>query len=256
MSKDPIRLFVTKKRFPQQVLSQVLLTDEELHYCQRVVRQGPGAVVEILDGAGQVAYGVLAGFGKNAYVKVESIDVYPNLLPKISLYVGMLKGDKMDWVIEKTTELGVDRIVPVVSRYSVVGDEVMHNKVYPRQERWQKIAEAAARQSNRTILPEIGSPLFLQDALHSSGSGAARLIFHEKTPNAHWPIGNYLRNTESIDLFIGPEGGFSQEEILLAEEKGCLCCGLGSLRLRAETAAVFAVGLCRYSTIYKDSEFV
>lgn len=247
MARDPIRLFVDKQRFPLNTNHVFYLNEEERHYSSKVLRQKSGDQIEILDGQGQVAFGTL----RENFVEISSVHFLPSSSPFLTLYMGLLKGDKMDWVVEKSTELGVDKIVPLVSTLGLPQKEVFEvfNKKYSR---WHNLAEAASRQSNRIKIPLIEPPVLLKEMSVQNSNSSINLIFHEKTPDAHWPLTMHFQAAEALNLFIGPEGGFSSQEISSAQDVGFLCCGLGALRLRAETAAMFAVGLCRYSTFKKE----
>lgn len=154
----------------------------------------------------------------------------------VALYQAVPKGRHMDLVVEKATELGAGRIVPVLAGRGVVRLEGgAGNKVA----RWQRVAEAAARQSLRMMIPEVMGPVEFSEALPHAGGTAVILHNAEGLP----PLEEVLREmpAEGVGLFVGPEGGWSDEELELAAGIGVRFAGLGPFRLRSETAGVVAV---------------
>lgn len=168
------------------------------------------------------------------------------------LVQGILKGEKMDIVIQKTTELGVNEIVPAVTERSQLRDT-------RRVKRWRKIAEEASRQSGRSVVPVVHEPVELKKVLTSYASQSTHqgFIFYEEegmklseavkvfstkgSKNPSPPVGE-----GKLSVLIGPEGGFSREEVTFAKEKGFLVMSLGKRILKAETAAISAVTLVQY----------
>lgn len=148
---------------------------------------------------------------------------------EVVLYQAVPKGKRMDFVVEKAAELGATRIVPLVTDRSVVkaGEG---NKL----ERWRRIAESAARQSLRTVVPEVSAPMGFRDAL---GGADGAVLLHN---------GDGLPPLEAVvaapaGLFVGPEGGWSGAEMEYAEENGAAFAHIGMNRLRSETAGIAAV---------------
>jgi 16S rRNA (uracil1498-N3)-methyltransferase len=156
----------------------------------------------------------------------------------ITLLQGLLKGEKMDLVIRKATELGVSDIVPVVTERS----QVRETRKIPR---WAKIAEEAARQAGRNSVPRVHETLEF-DALPPSSSAKGILFWEEGGDD----FGRTLRQFEglgAVSLFTGPEGGFSKKETASAAEKGFCVATLGRRILRAETAAITAVAVTQFT---------
>ncbi|MFA6594195.1 MAG: RsmE family RNA methyltransferase [Candidatus Buchananbacteria bacterium] len=152
---------------------------------------------------------------------------------RVTLYQSLLKADKFEWLLQKATEIGVTKIVPIVSERSVVR-EVRP----PKLERFREIAREASEQCGAVVLTEVLPALSFSQALQILGrEGGIRLIAYEGEENR--PLENHLE--EKINLFVGPEGGWSTEEIILAQEAGCLTVTLGRRILRAETAALAAL---------------
>ncbi len=157
---------------------------------------------------------------------------------QITLYQGILKGEKMDFVIQKATELGVDNIVPVVTERS----QVRETRKLPR---WTKIAGEAARQSGRNAVPRVHE-IVRFDALPPSASPKGILFWEKGGDDLAAALGTFQGGGD-ISLFTGPEGGFSEKEVASAAEMGFLTATLGRRILRAETAAVAAIAIAQFS---------
>jgi 16S rRNA (uracil1498-N3)-methyltransferase len=160
---------------------------------------------------------------------------------KITLLQGIPKGNKMDFIIEKATELGVHSIVPVVTERSQVRET---NKAL----RWQRIAIEASKQCRRVTIPNIQDVIRFEDTeIYSSNSGL-RIIFYKHSGSN---LSDYIKSVSqpptNVIIFIGPEGGFSESEINLAMEWGFSPVGLGPRTLRTETAAIVAVALIQHT---------
>jgi 16S rRNA (uracil1498-N3)-methyltransferase len=150
----------------------------------------------------------------------------------------LLKGEKMDWVIQKGTELGVERIVPILAGHSVVrprADRIEHQRA-----RWQRIALEAAQQSERWSVPVIDEPQTIPQILVNSKTAGTKVLLAERSNGASL---NRLPLADDGDLWllIGPEGGWEQEETRQAIEEGFTAVTLGPRILRAETAAIAAI---------------
>jgi 16S rRNA (uracil1498-N3)-methyltransferase len=159
--------------------------------------------------------------------------------PNVTLLLAVFKFDRMEWAIEKCTELGVSRIVPVIARRT---DAHLASAAAKRAERWRRIALQAAEQSRRASPPEIADPTKLQDAA-SLNTGALRIVLAESEQQ------NLLRDVlashsgGAIVLAIGPEGGWAENELQIFQSAGWVAASLGSTILRAETAAIAAVAV-------------
>ena len=162
------------------------------------------------------------------------------------LFQALVKGEKMEFVIQKSIEIGVTKIVPIVTKRCVVKLE-SENKLNHKIVRWQKIAESAAKQSKRGIVPEIAMPMSFEEALkYASENLAERCIPYENESSNH--IKTYLRGLQgrSIGIFIGPEGGFTEEEVASAEKQEVKSITLGRRILRSETAGLVTLANIMY----------
>ncbi len=162
--------------------------------------------------------------------------------PHLLLGQSLLKGERMDWVIQKAAELGVEQLVPIESRHSVV--QLKADRLDHQLARWQRIALEAAQQSEQWRVPTITRPLSLVPLLTGCMTGTVILMLTERRD------GNNLQTIElpqdvtgSVLVLIGPEGGWNKEEMLSAEQVGTLPITLGQHILRAETAAIAAISI-------------
>ncbi|MCD8131651.1 MAG: 16S rRNA (uracil(1498)-N(3))-methyltransferase [Lachnospiraceae bacterium] len=165
---------------------------------------------------------------------------------RITLYQGLPKADKLEWIIQKAVELGASRIVPVAMERSVV--KLDAGKVDAKLVRWQNIAQAAAKQSKRDIIPEVGRPLAFREALIQAEKDHVRLLPYENARGmaATRELLSAIRPGEGVAVFIGPEGGFSKKEVDMALEAGFAPVTLGRRILRTETAAVAVLAMLSY----------
>lgn len=204
-----------------------------------VLRVKTGEIITVFDGLGfKYDCRILQINKKNFIAEKLSKAPYSVESPvSITLAQGITKGEKMDFIIQKATELGVNKIIPLITERS----QVRHTA---KIERWRKIALSAAEQSCRGKAPEINEPVSLEGFLKGRHTG---IIFYEEETGKH--LKQTLKNVrdfKEITLLVGPEGGFSKEEVTAAVEKGFLEASLGPRILRAETAAIKAISIVQY----------
>ena len=162
--------------------------------------------------------------------------------PRLILGQSLLKGEKMDWVSQKATELGVGEIIPIESRHSVV--QLKADRVDHQLARWQRIAVEAAQQSEQWRVPTIAPPQSLAALLTSRASDTITLMLAERREGKSLQAVELPQDvTGSVLVLIGPEGGWSQEEVQIAEQAKVLPVTLGRHILRAETAAIAAISI-------------
>lgn len=205
----------------------------------KALRMRPGEALTLCDGKGTDFDGVLETVtDRQVTVRISASrpsQAEPTLA--VTLYQGLPKGDKMDWIIQKAVELGVTAVVPVATRRSVAR---LEGKADKKQERWQRIAAEAAGQCGRGILPAVERPLSWNQAL-SRLSGEPALVFYE---GGGRPLRELVTpSTRRLSVFVGPEGGFDPEEIDAIRRQGGGVATLGPRILRCETAPLAALTL-------------
>jgi 16S rRNA (uracil1498-N3)-methyltransferase len=222
-----------------EVLSgaRAVLTGEELHHL-RVRRLQTGSQVVLSDGHGHQRMGVLVALERQQAVITLQPDIPPLRESHLRLVLAQaaLKADKMDLIIEKATELGVSEIVVFNCERSIGHPSPQ------RQARWQRIARAAVKQSQRSTAPALVGPTSFEQLL--SRPEPLRLLFREGDLVTN--LADVNGAPEAILAVVGPEGGLSAAEVEQASARGFHAVGLGPRTLRAETAAVVAAVLCQF----------
>ncbi len=212
---------------------------EEAHHLARVLRAEPGQQFEISDGA-RACLAVIEDVAKNQ-VRFRVLEELGTgvTLPPITLYVALIKFDRFEWMIEKSTEVGVERIVPVEAARTERG---LYEAAGKRVERWRKIARESSQQSRRVAAPMI------EEARRVAGLAVegCRLRLEEQ-PGAPLLLGALPKSLEPVSLLIGPEGGWTDPERVRLEGAGWVPVSLGAAILRAETAAIEAAGVAAQS---------
>ena len=183
--------------------------------------------------------------GDTATVRITQENYRSTELPvEIILYQGLPKADKLELIIQKTVELGVSKIVPVEMNRCVV--KLDEKKKNAKVSRWQAIAESAAKQSKRTVIPEIGNVLSYRQMLEEAKDLDLFLVPYENKDGmaATKASLSKIKSGMKIGLLIGPEGGFEEAELEAATAAGGEAISLGSRILRTETAAITATAMC------------
>lgn len=226
---------------PDQVKDKsILIEGANMNHMKHVLRMRVGDVVTISDGQ-QKDYRCIIKTIMEDEILLDIETVVPTtneLLSKISLFQGIPKKDKMEWIIQKTIELGVCEVVPVKMKRCVVklDDKTAKKKV----ERWEGIAEAAAKQSKRSIIPIVQSPIGFKDMMEQLERMDLVLVPYENAEGMAYTrtVLGQLKGIKNIGIVIGPEGGFDQDEInhLMATEAKII--SLGRRILRTETAGM------------------
>jgi 16S rRNA (uracil1498-N3)-methyltransferase len=221
--------------------NRISITDEKAHYLASVLRCGKGDCLIIFDGKGNCFRTTIVTADKREVVAEVAEKIPCNLESdlNITLVQGLLKGEKMDMVIQKTTELGVKEILPVITGRSQLRDT-------KKIARWRKIAEEASRQSGRSIVPVVHETVEFDNFLSAHDSIHGLVFYEEEGVGLTEAVSSLIPHHSSFFVLIGPEGGFTKEEITLAKEKGLIVTSLGRRILRAETAAISAVTLVQF----------
>ncbi len=237
------RFFIIDK--PLTTGQTIRLTTDDSHHAFKVLRLQIGDFVEISDGKGKCFEAEVTDASKVSVevLIIEQINEKTEPPIDITLMQGLLKGRKMDLVVHQAVELGVTRIIPLVTRRSV---PVLKDKDNGggKAGRWQKIAQAAAAQCRRGIIPLVEAPLLLEELDLKYGlKDELILAFWEEGKDKGIPFAKMKHKNSGISVIVGPEGGFDAIEIEFLKQKGVLVAGLGPRVLRAETAAVVALAL-------------
>ncbi|MEO0997447.1 MAG: 16S rRNA (uracil(1498)-N(3))-methyltransferase [Pseudomonadota bacterium] len=222
----------------------LILDAAEAHYAVRVLRLAPGHDVVLFDGRGGEYRARIEAVERRRVELVLGEYVATDRLPALAttLIQGIASGARMDVVVQKATELGVTRIVPVITERSQ--RRPGRDRRAQRLAHWQRVALAACRQCGRNRLPGIAEPLPLADWLAAGRAPALRLLL---SPAAAEPL-RVPERPAAIELLIGPEGGFADHEAALARDNGFTEATLGPRILRTETAAIAALAALRALT--------
>ena len=224
-----------------------VLDGQELAHLRRVLRLVPGDHVTVFDDTGWEHDAVIRALspeqGEIEILRSYQADRESSL--RITFAVGLTKGEKMDFVVEKATELGVQTIAPFTSAFSV--PKLDAKKVEARTARWQKIALSAVKQCGRVQVPEILPLCDFETLVSAERAETLKLFFWEKEQQRSLHQARAKNpHTQSVLLAVGPEGGFTAQEAELARAHGFEPVHLGRRILRAETAAVAALGLVQF----------
>lgn len=224
---------------PKQYVSSATLTivDDEARHLGRVLRKQQGEEIFVTDGEGSVYRCKINSLKKELIdcIITEKIISLNEPKIKINLYQSLIKNpDRFEFAIEKAVELGVHTIHPVITEHVI-------NKTTNKTERWQAIALSAMKQSQRCVLPRIYEPVNFTDAIVSA-KGELKLIADEKQNDSRICIADIKDSFSTIDIFIGPEGGFTPQEAELAISQGFKILSLGARKFRSETAAIYTIG--------------
>jgi 16S rRNA (uracil1498-N3)-methyltransferase len=217
-----------------------LVSDNARHLAQ-VLRARAGEQFDIA-ADGRVRLGTVTSVADDRVEFALGEEISAGANPKrVTLLLAIFKFDRMEWAIEKATELGVSEIVPVMARRT---DAHLATAAAKRSERWRKIAKEAAQQSRRAHVPEIAGPVKLRIALEQREASTNKIVLSESEKSVS--LGDVLRDagTEAtITLAIGPEGGWTPDELKLFADHGWKAASLGPTILRAETAAIAAIAV-------------
>lgn len=215
----------------------VTISGDDARHISLALRMRVGDVITLCNGKGTEYDGTLISLSPTAVeAELSKPRKSKSEMPvTVTLYQGLAKGDKMDTIIQKAVELGVTRIVPVNTSRCIMK---MGDNPDKKIARWQKIANEAAGQCGRGVLPTVAMPLSFKEAVKAASADALSLFCYEELGQTK-PLSVLLPDSPPLTLsfFIGPEGGFSPEEAELAMRSGVLPCGLGPRILRTETAS-------------------
>lgn len=226
----------------------VVITGEDVNHVKNVLRLKENDELIVSDGRGRDYHCRISGI-TNEEVVADICDICDNfseLSTEITLFQGFPKGDKMELIIQKTVELGVTRIVPVMTKRTVV--KLDDKKAKKKTERYNMIAESAAKQSGRGMIPEVTMPVSFAEAVSMAEKLDMNIIPYEEAEGVEYSrnIIKSIKGKKSLGIFIGPEGGFAREEIEKALDAGASAITLGHRILRTETAGMAVISIIMF----------
>lgn len=217
--------------YVESIEPKTTVEGDEFHHSVRVVRLRQGEEVELFDRTGKAVRGVVESLGRDRAVIVAGEPLESRESPlDLHLAMAIIQLEKFELVLQKATELGARSFIPLVTDRVELRSERYSGKM----ERWEKIVFEAVKQSGRTRIPPIVPPASFPDVVARAG---VKVVFEADAPQHELP------KLSEATLFIGPEGGWSEEELHAAREQECFFQRLGPRRLRAETAAIAAMTL-------------
>lgn len=233
---------------PKPFKQEMQITGRDAHHIIDVLRMSPGDRLQVVADDGISFVGEITAINTNAVTVVAREILRETHEPdvQISLLQGLAKGEKMELIIQKAVEIGISDVFPVAMDHSVV---VLDNsKAEKKTQRWQKIAEAAAKQSKRDVIPAVQEVMTLTKVLQTKKWDLLLIAYESENRISLKEVLQAHRNAKRIGVIIGPEGGLSNEEVKLAQEEGGIAVSLGRRILRTETAGLVAAAAILYET--------
>lgn len=224
---------------PIAVGGEAEIRDEQARYVSRVLRLKPGDCVTLFDGTGAEYPASIVSLSKTRVLVSVTDEIHRDTESSLRIHLlqGVSRGERMDFVVQKATELGVHRITPVLTEYSVV--KLDEKRAEKRIRHWRGVAASACEQCGRNVLPVLDPPIALRNWLGENlDSAGTRIILK---PGADGSLKSIQPDGGQLTALIGPEGGLSDEEYGLAEATGFQSIGFGPRILRTETAALAVV---------------
>lgn len=235
---------------PSQIQGRdIIITGSDVNHIKNVLRMRPGEELSVSNGTDGKEYRCgIEEFREESvlcrlrFVKEDGLE----LPSKIYLFQGLPKADKMELIIQKAVELGVYEVIPVAAKRSVV--KLEEKKAAVKQARWQGIAEAAAKQSKRRVIPQVHTVMSMKEAVGYAAGMDIRLIPYELAEGMGRTKELIASITpgQTVAVFIGPEGGFEEKEIQEAMAAGIMPVTMGRRILRTETAGLTMLGWIMY----------
>ena len=230
--------------------NKYILEGKDCHHLQKVRRVKPGDLIDLRGDDGMLYKGRLSEVHSKSIV-VEIIERFVNnkIDMHLSLYTGILKGKMFDFVLQKAVEIGVERIVPVITERTVPIIDKSNNK----RMRWEKIVASASKQCMRNNIPIVEDILTFKEAIADSNS-QIKIIAHPDDQGKNIRDLLQSKTVNDVSLFVGPEGGFSEKELIIAGENNWEHIVFGFTSLRAETAVIVltAIIIHEWSNIRED----
>ncbi len=220
--------------------NKITIDGENLHYLRNVLRLNKGDIFEILSPSSCIYKAEIKEIGSEEIIAIikEKKKITEEPDRRIVLIQGIPKGEKMELIIQKTTELGVSEIYPVITERTIP-------KKTGKIDRWRKIAEESTRQSFRLTVPVIHEPGLFEDVIKNL-KGTSGIILYESEGMDLYEVKDIILKSEPLCCIVGPEGGFSKKEIEFAIKYGFIPVNIGERILRTETAAITIIALSQF----------
>lgn len=226
-------------------LGDYTITGDDARHIARSLRMMPGEAITLSNGKMQDYKGEIAEILPHGDVRIKIASCVPCLAEppiKITLCQGITKGDKMDLIVQKAVEVGVARVVPVLTARCVSRPD--EKSTMKKLDRWRKIAKSAAEQSGRGIVPQIMHMITIKKAMESIQTADDSIVFYERGEKS---LHSCLAGVgDNLNIFIGPEGGFDYAEVEALVARGAKVATLGHRILRTETAGMAAISMIAY----------
>lgn len=241
--------FYTDKGYLNHADKNVTITGEDVNHIKNVLRLKCGDEILVSDGEGTDYQCRISELNADSVV-ADIEDVFRNsaeLPVKITLFQGMPKSDKLEFIIQKAVELGVTEIVPVMTKRTVV--KIEDKKAGKKLERYNMIARSAGKQSGRGLIPEVKGFMTFKEAIGYAKELDMNIIPYEDARGMEYArqVIQEIKGKKSLGIFIGPEGGFAKEEVEQAMEVGAKCITLGNRILRTETAGLTVLSIIMFA---------
>ncbi len=237
--------FVTEDQIGEET---VVIRGSDVNHIRNVLRMRQGEPLFISGGEGTGYECEICHIGTDQVMAriLSRSDRTGELPARLHLFQGLPKGDKMELVIQKAVELGVSEVVPVITRRTIV--KLDKKKEEAKTARWNAVAESAAKQSGRGVIPVVRGVLSFKEALAYAGPFPVKIVAYERAEGMKTLREQLGRIRPGMDagIFIGPEGGFEEEEISGAESAGAVPVSLGRRILRTETAGLMVLSVAGY----------
>lgn len=224
-----------------QIDDKFILEDSDYHHIKNVMRMDNKDNIEVVYN-NNLYLAKIDDIKENIISKVKKIEIQKQKRPEIVLYIPLLKEQKMDYILQKSTELGVNTIIPIETSRSII--KIDEKKYLKKRQRWMKICKEASEQSKRITIPEIG---FLEtiDSLKEVKSVKLVCSTKEKTKNLK-NIVKTIKDCDKINVVIGPEGGLLEKEENTLIKNGFIPVSLGDRIMRVETVPLFILSAINY----------
>lgn len=245
------RFFVDRSQVTED---KVFITGGDVNHIKNVLRMKTGDEIQVSDGSNRVRLCRISQMeGEEIEAKILSVEEsFAELPAQIYLFQGIPKGDKMEWIIQKAVELGVYAIVPMMTNRVVV--KLDKKKEENRLKRWNLIAESAAKQSGRTVIPEVLPVMGFEEVCNNIQEFECKMIPYEcaKGMKQTQKLVEGIQPGNRVGILIGPEGGFEKDEVEMALQNGIEAVSLGNRILRTETAGMVVLGVMMF---YLESQY-